>query len=74
MESDREATNLGAKGTADIQSEATSATKQPKRRFIGRRAAAERAAAAGNSSSNANIEDSNAVQGRKARELPKGPY
>jgi len=68
MESDREATNLGAEDTAEIQSEVPSASKQPKRRFIGRRAAAERAAAAGSSntsSNNGSIEDSNAVQGNK---------
>jgi len=69
MEDDRELSNLGAEGPADVQSETgvTTANRVPKRRFIGRRAAAERAAVSGaaNASQNGNsIEDSGgAVQG-----------
>ena len=60
MEADRETANLGDEQPTELQGE-TNIPKQPKRRFIGRRAAVERAAASANASSS--IEDSGAVQG-----------
>lgn len=63
MESDRAKADIGA----DVPSEYTkladvpNISKQPKKRFVGRRAAAERAERDGKSS--ASIEDNGAVQG-----------
>ncbi|KAF2096731.1 Diphthamide biosynthesis protein 1 [Rhizodiscina lignyota] len=60
MEEDREATNLTS-APSELEAEENVQSKQPKRRFVGRRAAA---AAAGESPkpSNGNIEDSGAIQ------------
>lgn len=65
MEEDREATNLTS-APVELEGEENVQSKQPKRRFVGRRAAA---AAAGESSkpSNGNIEDSGAIQGKSQR-------
>ena len=57
MEDDRAETNLGV---ADIQAEEVSQPRQPKKRFVGRRQAAENAAKNGSS---LGIEDSGAIQG-----------
>ncbi|KAF2417515.1 Diphthamide biosynthesis protein 1 [Tothia fuscella] len=59
MEEDRLKTNLGPDVGADLESEVTAAPKQPKRRFIGRRAAE---AAQSRISTNESIEDSSAIQ------------
>lgn len=60
MEDDRALVDIGV--AADIEEVQTqqSAIKQPKKRFVGRRAAAE---ASRINSSNASIEDSGAIQG-----------
>lgn len=60
MEDDREQTDLGPTVSADLNGDAAPEPRQPKKRFIGRRAAEERATAKGVESG---IEDSNAVQG-----------
>lgn len=60
MENDRAETNLGV---ADIQAEEVSQPRQPKKRFVGRRQAAENAAKNGAS---LGIEDSGAIQGMKS--------
>lgn len=58
MEQDRQQADIS---TPELDGETIAATKQPKKRFIGRRAAAEKAAAKGDS--NGGIEDSGAIQG-----------
>lgn len=58
MEDDRAATNLGPSAEDGITEEPIVVQKQPKRRFVGRKAA-EKAVA----SPNENIEDSGAIQG-----------
>jgi hypothetical protein len=58
MEQDRQQADIS---TPELDGEAIAATKQPKKRFIGRRAAAEKAAAKGDT--NGGIEDSGAIQG-----------
>lgn len=63
MEEDRLATNLGPAAVDDIESEVTSPAKQPKRRFVGRKAAEK---AASNTDANGSIEESSAIQGVKA--------
>ncbi|EON67988.1 diphthamide biosynthesis protein 1 [Coniosporium apollinis CBS 100218] len=60
MEEDRAAANLGPAVGDNMSGEAAVASKQPKKRFVGRRAAAERAAS--NADPNATIEDSGAIQ------------
>ncbi len=59
MEEDREATNLTS-APDELEAGGNAQAKQPKRRFVGRRAAT---AAAVNESSNSNIEDNGAIQG-----------
>lgn len=61
MEADREQANLVPEITTELGADAAPSPRQPKRRFIGRRAAAERAAAKGDTG--AGIEDSGAIQG-----------
>lgn len=61
MEEDRIATNLGPETNGDVQSEVVVPTKQPRRRFVGRRAADQ--AAAQSNGANGSIEDSGAIQG-----------
>lgn len=61
MEADREQANLEPGISTDISADTVPSPRQPKRRFIGRRAAAERAAAKGDTG--LGIEDSGAVQG-----------
>ena len=63
MEEDRIATNLGPD-----EADAASTPKQPKRRFVGKRAA-EIAASATARTPNGSIEESTAIQGVK--DLPK---
>jgi 2-(3-amino-3-carboxypropyl)histidine synthase len=63
MEEDRKATNLGPGISEILETEITSAPKQPKRRFVGRRAA-EKAAPA--TTPNGSIEESAAIQGVKS--------
>lgn len=58
MEQDRQQADLS---TPELDGEAIAVSKQPKKRFIGRRAAAEKAAAKGDT--NGGIEDSGAIQG-----------
>ena len=58
MEQDRQQADIS---TSELDGETIAATKQPKKRFIGRRAAAEKAAAKGDT--NGGIEDSGAIQG-----------
>lgn len=61
MEDGRAQVNLGQAIDAELQAVPEETPKQPKKRFIGRRAAAERAEQ--KTSANANIEESSAVQG-----------
>lgn len=58
MEQDRQQADIS---TPELDGEAIAVSKQPKKRFIGRRAAAEKAAAKGDT--NGGIEDSGAIQG-----------
>jgi hypothetical protein len=58
MEQDRQQADIS---TPELDGEAVAVSKQPKKRFIGRRAAAEKAAAKGDT--NGGIEDSGAIQG-----------
>ncbi|KZF19877.1 diphthamide biosynthesis protein-like protein 1 [Xylona heveae TC161] len=73
MEEDRALADLGPTGVEsqqepEIQAEPAPAPRQPKKRFIGRRAAAERAQANdASSTSGGNIEDSGAIQVSKPR-------
>lgn len=60
MEEDRIATNLGPDTNGDVQSEVLVPTKQPRRRFVGRRTADQ---AAKSNGANGSIEDSGAIQG-----------
>ncbi|KAI9707905.1 MAG: Diphthamide biosynthesis protein 1 [Bogoriella megaspora] len=69
MEEDREATNLGPELNLGLEEEARAGAKQPKRKFIGKRAAAERAAL--NGAQNGNIEDSGAIQVSQPRRIPR---
>ncbi|KAL1635621.1 Diphthamide biosynthesis protein 1 [Neofusicoccum ribis] len=62
MEEDRAATNLGPTVEEDLNGEYSVAPKQPKKRFVGRRAAESAAAAKAKVDPNANIEDSGAIQ------------
>jgi 2-(3-amino-3-carboxypropyl)histidine synthase len=66
MEDDRAATNLGPELDEDISEQPAAAPKQPKRRFVGRKTAEK--ANEQQADSNANIEDSSAIQG--VRRLP----
>lgn len=61
MESDREQADLGPDVSADLNGDTVPEARQPTKRFIGRRAAAEKAAAKGQAING--IEDSAAVQG-----------
>lgn len=61
MEEDRDATNLAPETSPDLTGDAAASSKQPKRRFIGRKAANERAAARG--VAHGAIEESSAIQG-----------
>ena len=62
MEDDRAATNLGPEVDEGIPEEPVTVQKQPKRRFVGRRAA-DKTSQLQPTEANANIEDSNAIQG-----------
>ena len=61
MEEDRATTNLGPEISQTLEEEVQVEAKQPKRKFIGKRATAEKAAT--NGAQNGNIEDSGAIQG-----------
>jgi 2-(3-amino-3-carboxypropyl)histidine synthase len=63
MEEDRAATNLGPDVSESLEIEVTSAPKQPKRRFVGRRAAEK---AATTNAPNGSIEESTTIQGVKS--------
>jgi 2-(3-amino-3-carboxypropyl)histidine synthase len=65
MEEDRAATNLGPEEEKGIPEEPTVVTKQPKRRFVGRKTAEK--AGEQRAYPNANIEDSSAIQGVRCR-------
>lgn len=60
MEDDRIATNLGPETNRDVESEVAAPAKQPRRRFVGRRATEQ---AAQSNGANGSIEDSGAIQG-----------
>ncbi|KAF2089860.1 hypothetical protein K490DRAFT_36363 [Saccharata proteae CBS 121410] len=63
MEQDRAQANLEPTPTAaELQGEQDAAKKQPKKRFVGRRAAENAAATRTSADPNANIEDSGAIQ------------
>jgi 2-(3-amino-3-carboxypropyl)histidine synthase len=62
MEEDRAIADLGPEVSADLNGEAESIERKPKRRFIGRRAADAKAAAKAQENGSG-IEDSGAVQG-----------
>ncbi len=61
MEIDRAQTDLGEAVNAELSASKSDLLKQPKKRFIGRKAAAEKAEK--NGGSNGTIEDSGAIQG-----------
>lgn len=61
MEADRAQTDLGEAVNVELEADSQDSPKQPKKRFIGRKAAAERAKQDG--SSRRTIEDSGAIQG-----------
>ncbi|KAL1623733.1 Diphthamide biosynthesis protein 1 [Diplodia seriata] len=70
MEEDRAATNLGPTPAEELNGEPSIAPKQPKKRFVGRRAAESAAAAKAKADPNANIEDSGAIQARALNNIP----
>lgn len=61
METDRAQSDLGEAVDAELSAAKSDSLKQPKKRFIGRKAAAEKAGK--NGGSNGTIEDSGAIQG-----------
>jgi 2-(3-amino-3-carboxypropyl)histidine synthase len=61
MEDDRAATNLGSEVEEGISEEPAVASKQPKKRFVGRKTAEKMGEQQGDP--NANIEDTSAIQG-----------
>ena len=63
MEDDRTATNIGQAVDTELSTQSQSKPKQPRKRFIGRKEAAERADHSENK--NRTIEDSGAIQGAK---------
>ena len=63
MESDRAQVDLGEAVDAELAVEEKQQTRQPGRRFVGRKEAAERAER--NGDPNKTIEDGGAVQGRR---------
>ena len=62
MEEDRLQTNLGASTEPELVAEPPNVTKAPKRRFVGRRSAAEKTDKQ-DEPSNGSIEESGAIQG-----------
>jgi hypothetical protein len=66
MEDDRAATNLGPDVDEGISEEPPAVSKQPRRRFVGRKTAEQ--GSGEQADPNANIEDSSAIQG--VRRLP----
>lgn len=65
MEDDRAQTDLGI--AAEIEEREEAAKRQPRKRFVGRRQAAE---AASKNGANSSVEDSGAVQGKFLKPLP----
>jgi len=65
MEEDRIATNLGPDLPSELNGEQSPVPKQPKKRFVGRRTAAE--AAGSKATPNESIEDSGAIQGKNRK-------
>ena len=63
MEEDRAETNLGIAQDAAASAEPAEVPRVPKKRFVGRKTAAENAAKSSNGASNGTIEDSGAIQG-----------
>lgn len=63
MEEDRAQVDLGVAADIEQLQNAQAVPKQPKKRFVGRRAAAETAAGR-NGSGSTNIEDSGSIQGK----------
>ena len=61
MEQDRAQTDVGKAVDAELSAENQHKQKQPRKRFIGRKEAAERAE--GRADANGTIEDSGAIQG-----------
>ena len=61
METDRAQTDLGEAVDAEVSASRSDPLKQPKKRFIGRKTAAEKAGK--NGGPNGTIEDSGAIQG-----------
>ena len=66
MEIDRAQTDLGEAVDAELSASKTEPPRQPRKRFIGRKAAAEQAEK--NGGSNGTIEDSGAIQGPQIRD------
>jgi 2-(3-amino-3-carboxypropyl)histidine synthase len=64
MEDDRAEVDLGVAVDVEDRLEEASAQRQPKRRFVGRRQAAE---AASRNGANSSVEDSGAVQGKPSK-------
>lgn len=64
MEDDRAATNLGPEVDDGISEEPVTAQKQPRKRFVGRKAAEK--GSEQQADPNASIEDSSAIQGSKS--------
>lgn len=63
MELDRSEANIGAAVDTDLEVEKQEKVRNPRKRFIGQRAAAERAEGKGDSS--VAIEDNGAIQGTR---------
>ncbi|KAK0626218.1 putative diphthamide synthesis protein-domain-containing protein [Immersiella caudata] len=71
MEDDRVQVDLGIAAELEEIHIAQNAAKQPKKRFVGRRAAAEAAAKSSPGQSNASIEDAGAIQVAQPRRAPR---
>ena len=69
MEDDRALVDLGIAADLEEVQNSQNALKQPKRRFVGRRAAAEAAAKSTAGEPNTSVEESGAVQGISQRLL-----
>ncbi|KAI9760012.1 MAG: low-affinity phosphate transporter [Chaenotheca gracillima] len=69
MEEDRRATNIGAVEDADLAAESSVPTKQPKKRFIGKRAAAERSEKS--HALDGNLQKSTVIQPSQPRRPPR---
>jgi len=73
MEDDRAQVDLGVAADIEERDEEIKAQRQPKKRFVGRRQAAEQAAeTASKNGGSGSIEDSGAVQGKVSYHIPLG--